>query len=59
LITQVLSETVRLRPGMPFAFLSESAFTYAGILNEFGQAVFTLLLTGRAKREHPHLTCPM
>ena len=26
------SETVRLRPGMPFAFPSESAFAFAGIL---------------------------
>jgi hypothetical protein len=25
-------KTVRLRPGIPFAFLSESAFTFAGIL---------------------------
>jgi hypothetical protein len=26
------SETVRLRPGMPFAFPSESVFAFVGIL---------------------------
>ena len=31
--TQMSPNTVRLRPAMPFAFPSESAFTFTGILN--------------------------
>src|SRR6185312_5452038 len=53
--TQMSPKTVRLRPGMPFAFPSESAFTFAGILNPARrsrsrqlQALTTLVRTDKA-----------